>query len=234
MEILIGIAKSKKHSAPGQGDGLEIIERPTGGMTAILADGYGGGHSLSGISTKAVLKAAQFIADGVRDNVVARSVHDCFCAEQDGNFSIAFTMVSADTESQSLVLCRNTVCPTFVRHEFGVDVYDEPAQALGAHKNPRSLVIRRPLEEGMLVATFSDGVLNAGRKHGRALDINTVVRLLEESNPEDAHYLAQSILERALTLDSFQALDHMSVVVMGVGSDTSTYKVEYRTSRYMV
>lgn len=86
----------------------------------------------------------------------------------------------------------------------------------------------------MIVATFSDGVLNAGRKQGRALDMNTVVRLLEDSRPEDAHYLAQSILERAMTLDSFQALDHMSVIVMGVGSDTSTYKVESRTSRYMV
>ncbi len=234
MEILIGIAKSKKHSTPGQGDGLEIVERPTGGMTAILADGHGGGRSVSGISSMAVLKAAQFIADGVRDSVVARSVHDYFSAEQSGNFSIAFTMVSADTENQNLVLCRNTVCPTFVRHEFGVDVYDEPAQTLGAHKNPKSLMIRRPLEEGMIIATFSDGVLNAGRKQGRPLDMKMVVRLLEENRPEDTHYLAQSILERAMTLDCFQALDHMSVIIMGVGSDTSTNKVECRTSRYMV
>lgn len=232
MEILIGTAKTNKHSTIGRGDGLEIIERPSGGITAILSDGHGGSRSVSGISSMAALKAGQLIADGVRDGSVARSIFDYFSTAQDGNFSIAMTMISADTETGSLILCRNANCPTVVRHEFGVDIYDEPAQLIGALKNVKPLMIQRPLEEGLIVATFSDGVLNAGHKRGRTLELKTVIRLLEESRPEDVQYLAESILERAMAMDSYQAVDHMAVVIMGVDSKMPDNKVESRMVRY--
>lgn len=232
LEILIGIAKINKHDTSGHGDGVEVIERSSGGITAILADGHGGSRSVSGISTMAALKAAQFIADGVRDGSIARSVFDYFSAVQDGNFSISMTLMSADMETGNMILCRNTNCATMVRHEFGVDIYDEPAQSIGAHKNAKSLTIQRPLEEGLIIATFSDGLLNAGRKRGRVFDMKTVVQLLETSRPADVQYIAESILDRALALDSYQAADHMSVIVMGVDGKTPENKVECRTVKY--
>lgn len=232
MEILIGIAKTNKHSTTGHGDGLEIIERPSGGLSVILADGHGGGRSVCGISSMAVLKAAQFIADGVHDRYVTRAIFDYFSSVQDGNFTIAMTMVSADTETGRLLLYRNTNCPTLIRHEFGVDIYDEPSQSLGSYKNVKPLTIQRSLDEGLLLATFSDGVLNAGRKRGRVMEMKTVVRLLEESRPEDAQYLAETILERAMALDVYQALDHMTVVIMGVSGKRPENIMECRTVRY--
>jgi len=181
----------------------------------------------------AALKAAQLIADGVRDGSVARSIFDYFSTVQGGNFSIAMTMISADTDSGNLLICRNTNCPALIRHEFGVDLYDEPAQTIGAHKSAKSLVIQRTLEDGLIVATFSDGVLNAGRKRGRTLEMKTLVRLLEESRPEDVQYLSESILEQAMALDSYQTMDHMSVVIMGINGKSSENKVELRTVKYM-
>lgn len=234
MEILIGIAKTNKYTTTGRGDGLEVIERPAGGMTVVLADGHGGSRSVSGISSMAVLKAAQLIVEGVRDGSVARAVFDYFSAVQEGNFSVALTLIGADTESGNLLLCRNTNCPILVRHEFGVDIYDEPAQSIGANKNVKPLTIQRPLEEGLIVATFSDGVLNAGRKRGRGLEMKNLVRQLEESRPEDAQYLADSLLERAMGLDSYEALDHMTVVVMGISDRTAENKMECRTVRYTI
>lgn len=234
MEILIGIAKTNKHVTTGHGDGLEIIERPSGGMTVILADGHGGSRSVGGLSAMSALKAAQLVADGVRDGSVGRSVFDYFSSVQDGNFSISMTLMSADTETGCLVLCRNSNCPVIVRHEFGVDTYDESVQSIGTHKNVKPLSIQRPLEEGLIVATFSDGVFNAGRKKGRALDLKNIVKLLEDSRPADAQYLADSILERALALESYQAMDHMTVAVMGVDSKMSDNKVECRTVRYPI
>jgi hypothetical protein len=234
LEILLGIAKVNKFAVPGSGDGIEVMGRPAGGITAILTDGHGGGRSVSSISTMAAIKTAQLVADGVRDGSVARSVYDYFAAVQDGNFSIAMTMISADTESGNLIVCRNTNSLLMVRHEFGVDIYDEPAQSIGTHKNAKSVMIQRPLEEGLLVATFSDGLLNAGRKRGRSLDLKLLVRQLEESRPGDVQYLSESILDRAMALDSYQASDHMSVIVMGIDGKIPENKVECRTVRYAV
>ncbi len=232
LEILIGIAKCNKYGTRGRGDGVEVAERPTGGISVILADGYGGARSVNGIGSRAALKAAQLVADGVHDGSIARSIFDYFNTAQDGNFSITMTMIGADLESGNLLICRNTNCPSLIRHEFGIDPYNEPVQPIGVHKNVKTVTVQRPLEEGIIVVTFSDGVLNAGRKRGRELDMKSIVRLLEESEPKDVQYLAETILEQAMALDSYQAMDHMSVAVLGVDGKTMENRVEYRNVRY--
>ena len=232
MEILIGMAKTGKYAVTGHGDGVEITVRPSGGITAILADGHGGSRAVSGISYTAALKAAQFIADGVREGLIARAVYDYFSTVQNAGFTLALTQISADTDAGKLLVCRNTGCPVMVRHEFGVEVYDEPVQPIGSNKNVKPWMTQIPLEEGLIAATFSDGVLNAGRKKGRMFDLKATIRMLEESRPADVQYIAESILERAMLLDSYQAMDHMSVVVMGIDGKMMDNPVECRTVRY--
>ena len=226
MEIVIGLAKAKKHAAAGNGDGLTVMSRPAGGVTAILADGYGGGRSVSSIGTTAALKAAQLIADGVQDNFIPRSLYDYFCTIKEINFTVSLTLLSADLEVGKLIFCRNTNSPVLIRHEFGVDIYDEPVQTIGAHKNAKPQYAQLNLDEGMIAVAFSDGVLNAGHRRGRFFDIKSLERLLTESRPQDAHYLAESILDRALSLDSYQAADHMSVIVMGIENRPADNKTE--------
>ena len=226
MEIVIGLAKTQKYAAAGNGDGLTVMARPSGGVTAILADGHGGGRSVSGISTTAALKAAQLISEGVQDSFIPRSIYDYFCTIKEINFTVALTLLSADLEVGKLIFCRNTNSPVLIRHEFGVDIYDEPVQMIGAHKNVKPQYIQVNLDEGMIAVAFSDGVLSAGHRRGRFFDIKSLDRLLTESRPQDAHYLAESILDRALSLDSYQAADHMSVVVMGIENKPADNKTE--------
>jgi hypothetical protein len=64
------------------------------------------------------------------------------------------------------------------------------------------------------------------------MELKAVIRLLEESRPEDVQYLAESILERAMAMDLYQAVDHMAVVIMGVDSKMPDNKVESRMVRY--
>lgn len=233
MEIVVGIAKTQKYAATGIGDGVEVMARPAGGLTAILADGHGAGRSVGGISSTAALKAAQLIAEGVRDNFVSRSIYDYFCAIREINFSVALTLISADLEAGKLTFCRNTNSPVLVCHEFGIDIYDEPSPAIGAQKNIKSLLTQLDLNEGMIAVTFSDGVLNAGHRKGRFFDLKSLERLLLENRPLDAQYLAESILDRAMALDGYQAADHMSVVVMGIDNRQFDNKLETRTIHYL-
>ena len=76
LEIQIAAAKIAKYAASESGDSLELIERPNGGISIVLADGQRSGKSAKTISNLVVRKAISLLAEGVRDGAAARAAHD--------------------------------------------------------------------------------------------------------------------------------------------------------------
>lgn len=219
MEIKIGIAKITKYAVSECGDSVEIAERPSGGISVILADGQGSGKAAKITSTLVVNKAAALIADGARDGAVARAVHDYLYVVKDGKVSSTLTLISADLDTQTVVFSRNSNCPVIVKHQFGIDVYDEDISSIGVHKRMKPLMYQLPLEVGMLLVSYTDGIQAAGRKRGKAMNFDIIQKLIVDNQAEDATFIAESILEYALGLDDDRPGDDMTVVVMGI-SDT--------------
>jgi serine phosphatase RsbU (regulator of sigma subunit) len=218
MEIKIAIAKTKKYAVPDSGDSVEIAERPNGGITAILADGQGSGKSAKATSTLVVNKAASLIADGARDGAVARAVHDYLYAVRNGKVSATLTMLSADLDTRSLVVSRNTDCPVIIRNEYGVTVYDDPVNPIGVHKKMKPWTLELELNEGMIAVTYSDGIASAGKKHGKSVDWSKLEQMILEADCDDAAGLAEDILQYALTLDQERPGDDMAVLIMTVSA----------------
>lgn len=216
MEIKIAIAKTKKYAVPESGDSVEIAERPNGGITAILADGQGSGKSAKATSTLVVNKAAALIADGARDGAVARAVHDHLYTVKHGKVSATLTMLSADLDTRTLVISRNTDCPVIIRNEYGVTVYDEPVNPIGVHKKMKPWTLEMELEVGLIAITFSDGIASAGKKHGKMLDWQKMEQIINNAECDKADDLAENILQYALTLDKERPGDDMAVMVMTV------------------
>ena len=125
MEIKIGIAKTKKYAVSHSGDCCEIAERPHGGISAVLADGQGSGLSAHHTSSWVVNKAVSLIMDGARDGAVARAVHDYLYAMKDRKVSCTLTVLSADLETETIVISRNSNCPVIVKTEEYLSIYDE-------------------------------------------------------------------------------------------------------------
>jgi serine phosphatase RsbU (regulator of sigma subunit) len=232
MEILVGLAKMDKQGSIGGSDGFEVAERPGGGISIILAEGVGNGRSSQDVCRLVAIKAALLISDGVRDAMVSRAIHDYLHAEKDGKIAVMLTIISINTEAQNISVVRNSVCPVFVRHEFAVDRYDETGVPLGIQKAVKPIQFQTSLNEGMLIATFSDGVMLAGRKQGRRIELEDIERLLEKNRPEDVQYIAEDILSRALVLDSYQPNDHMAAVCVGISDKQSETKIQLRTVSY--
>ena len=76
MEIIVAVAKISKYATSESGDTLEMIERPHGGISLVLADGQRSGKAAKRISNIVVRKAISLLADGVRDGAAARAAHD--------------------------------------------------------------------------------------------------------------------------------------------------------------
>ena len=217
MEIKIGLAKTAKYANEYCGDSCDLAERPHGGISAIIADGQGNGLAAHHTSNWVVSKAVSLINDGARDGAVARAVHDYLYAMKDRKVSCTLTVVSADLESETIVISRNSNCPTIVVTPDYETVYDEDVEPIGVHRHMKPRMYELPLTPGMLVVSYTDGIAHAGRKRtGRPADFEKIMAYVRENTPDDVDFIARSILEYALALDDNKAADDMTVVVLGV------------------
>ena len=217
MEIKIGLAKTSKYAMEVCGDTCDVVERPHGGVTAIIADGQGNGLAAHHTSSWVVNKTVQLIADGARDGAVARAVHDYLYNMKDHRVSCTLTILSADLDSNTVVISRNSNCPVFVHTEEYDAVYDEEVGPIGVNKHMKPLMYELPLEPGMILVSFTDGIAHAGRKRiGHGLDNEDIQTIIADNGPEDAAYIARAIMDLALSRDQDRAGDDMTVVVLGV------------------
>lgn len=222
MEIKIGLAKTSKYANESCGDSCDIAERPHGGISAIIADGQGNGLSAHHTSSWVVNKAAQLISDGARDGAVARAVHDYLYAIKDKKVSCTLTVVSADLDTETAVISRNSNCPVIVKTESYETVYNEAVEPIGVNRHMKPLMYEIPLEPGMIIVSYTDGIAHAGRKRtGHVAEFDKIMEIVRKNTAEDTSFIAKTIMDYALSLDADKASDDMTVLVMGVTADST-------------
>ena len=234
MEIKVGIARTSKYAMDYCGDSCDIAERPHGGISAVIADGQANGLAAHHTSSWVVNKAVSLIADGTRDGAVARAVHDYLYAMKDRKVSCTLTVLSAEVETETVVISRNSNCPVIVWTEEYETVYDEAVGPIGVNRHMKPLMYQVPFAPGMMVVSYTDGVQAAGKKRGRTtVDFEKIMKIIRENHASEAEYVARSILEYALELDHAQAGDDMTVVVLGiVGEMPPGPKIEQWAASY--
>ena len=111
MEALVAAAKVGKYATSESGDTLEVVERPNGGLSLVLADGQRSGKSAKRISNMVVRKVISLLAEGVRDGPAARAASDYLYSMRGGKVQSTLNIMSIDLESNTLVLTRNNPVP---------------------------------------------------------------------------------------------------------------------------
>jgi len=109
LEIQVAVAKINKYASSESGDTVELVERPHGGISIVVADGQRSGRSAKAISNIVVRKAISLLAEGVRDGAVARATHDYLHTQRGGKVSSELHIVSVDLVTQTLVISRNAL-----------------------------------------------------------------------------------------------------------------------------
>ncbi len=220
MQIQVAAAKIGKYAAPESGDTLEMIERPHGGLSLVLADGQRSGRAAKAISNLVTSKAVSLLADGVRDGAAARATHDYLYTHRGGKVSATLNIVSVDMVTGTLVLSRNSHCPVIV--QTGPDsqrLLDAPAPPIGIHRATKPQIAELPLEIGMLVVIYTDGIQSAGERRGQPLDVPACVSALYQAHHQARHIarpIADGLLDEALRRDDGRPQDDMSVLVVAV------------------
>lgn len=214
MEIEIAVAKINKYATSESGDTLEVVERPNGGLSVVLADGQTSGRGAKVISTLVVRKVISLLAEGVRDGAAARAASDYLFTERSGKVSATLNVISADLQTSTLVITRNNPAPVFLAQGGQIDCLGSESQAIGTSRNIRPSICEVSLQLGLTVVAYTDGLLNAGDRYGRSLDVCTALgAMLDDQNPS-AQDIAESLLAHAMHLDDGRPNDDMSIVVV--------------------
>jgi len=217
MLIQVAAAKVGKWGTSESGDTLEMIERPHGGISLVLADGQSSGRAAKAISNLVARKALAELAEGVRDGAAARAANDYLYTHRAGKVSATLNIISVDLVSKTLVLTRNSPCPFVARLPTGeIRVLAAPSEPIGVHRGTRPSIAELPLAVGTIVLSYTDGLELAGARASPVLNVPAVLEHLLAQGCQDAPCLADRLLAHALALDEGRPRDDISVVVLCV------------------
>jgi len=216
MEIYVGISKINKYAVSESGDTVEVVERPNGGLSVVLADGQSSGRGAKTVSTLVVRKVIALLAEGVRDGAAARAASDYLYTERGGKVSSTLNILSVDHQTKTLVITRNNPAAVILARNEAIQTLDEPSIPIGLYRGTRPIINEIPLEIGLTAMIFTDGLVHAGDKYGQSMDVPTNLQALLDEEDPPAQSVADSILEHAIYLDRGRPVDDISIVVLRV------------------
>lgn len=216
MEIQIAVAKINKYATSESGDTLEVVERPNGGLSVVLADGQTSGAGAKAVSMLVVRKVITLLAEGVRDGAAARAASDSLYTEKKGKVTCTLNIVSVDLLTSTLVLTRNNPAPIFVSRNDQMDCLHTESIPLGTSRSVRPAISEIPIEAGLTVVLYTDGLIHAGKRHGQPMDVRTSLEAMLEDQDPSPQEIADALLAHAVRLDEARPVDDISVVVLRV------------------
>jgi serine phosphatase RsbU (regulator of sigma subunit) len=218
MEINVAVSKINQYATSVSGDTLEVVERPNGGLSVVMADGQTHGRGAKIVSNMVVRKVISLLAEGVRDGAAARAASDYLYTERDGKVSACLNILSIDLVTKTIVITCNNPVPLFIANKGSLSYLKNNSSRIGTARNVRPSITEIPLELGLTIVMFTDGVELAGDRCGTPIDIQTHLESFLEDEDPTANSIANSLLTHAIQLDEGRPADDMSVVVLRVGS----------------
>ena len=216
MEVQIAVAKVNKYAVSESGDTLEVVERPNGGLSVVLADGQTSGRGAKAVSLMVVRKVIGLLAEGVRDGAAARAASDALYTDKKGKVSCTLNIASVDLHTNTIVLTRNNPASMAICRDGKVDCVNTESAPLGTARDTRPVISEIGIEPGLTIVIYTDGLIHAGERRGRPMEVCTVIQsMLDEQDPSPQD-IADGLLHYAVQLDEGRPTDDVSVVVLKV------------------
>ena len=216
MELQIAVSKVRKYATSSSGDTVEVVERPNGGLSIVMADGQSSGRGAKWISTMVVRKVISLLAEGVRDGAAARAASDSLFTERKGKVSSTLNILSVDMQTQSLVITRNNPAPALLVCNDVLNELNEHSLPVGLYRDTRPQIFETTLSAGLTAIAYTDGLVHAGSRNSLTLDVPQEVMELIQTPDQSAQVIADSLLARAMELDEGRPVDDTSIAVLRV------------------
>jgi len=218
MEVQIAVAKVNKYATSESGDTLEVVERPNGGLSVVLADGQTSGRGAKAVSQMVVRKVIGLLAEGVRDGAAARAASDALYTDKHGKVICTLNIASIDLHSGTIVLTRNNPSPIIICRAMELDRLDTESIPLGISRDVRPSITELNLEVGLIIVIYTDGLVHAGKRRGNPMDTAEILRSMVDEQDPGPQEIADALLAHAVALDENRPADDISVLVLKVAA----------------
>ena len=156
MEVHVAVSKVRKYATSSSGDTVEVVERPHGGVSVVMADGQSSGRGAKWISTMVVRKVITLLAEGVRDGAAARAASDTLFTERSGKVSATLNIISVEQKTRTMVITRNNPTPSLLAQHEELRVLKEESKPIGLYRDTRPVVNEVPLSSGLIAVAYTD------------------------------------------------------------------------------
>lgn len=222
LDIVLDVAKRPKHGDDISGDTIEVIERPRGGLSLVLADGGGPGPKAKAISSFVAHKAIDEIANGTKDGMAARAVHDAVYGRYKGAATSSLVILSADIPARTVVVSRNSTGPVLVRTPREIMVYEEDVALLGSVAGLKPNIYSVPMVADAFAIAFTKGVFEAGARRKAPWTTKEILTVVEDAiDVHGAESVARVLLDAAVDADDGKPHDDMAVVAIRIEPGTA-------------
>lgn len=221
MQIKIAVAKINRHGNGSSGDTVEVIERPYGGISVVLADGQIDHVNSKIASTMVSHRVIDHISEGVRDGAAIRATASSLFTEHQGKVQSNLNVISVDLQSNTIIVSRNSPVPVFLISDEEVDCLSSPTEPIGERIDITPSIVELEIVPGMAIVAVSDGVYHAGRQDQTNLDFCTTIGSIFDEHAPTAQEIANFLLNRAIRLDEDRPKDDMSIVVLLVSPEST-------------
>ena len=205
------------------GDTLEVVERPNGGLSVVLADGQRSGKNAKRISNIVARKVISLLGEGVRDGPAARAASDYLYSLRGGKVLSTLNILSIDLETNTLVITRNNPAPIHIKTNKGFSSLSSESMPVGVYRNTRPEITEIELEPNLTVVAFTDGMVTAGERKGTHLDIPAAMQEILEEDQVSAQKIADYLISKALELDDQRPIDDVSIVVLHISPNQQDF-----------
>jgi len=221
LKIDVAVVKTNKYASRESGDTVEIVERPGGGISVIMADGQGSGRAAKTLSLLVTAKVSTLLKEGVRDGASARAANDFLFAMRNGQVSATLDILSVDLKTETIVITRNSDTACYIRTAEGSELSAGAERPLGIYPRTRPWAAEIPVGAAVCVILVSDGVTSSGRRAGLPpLDLKAISETA--GRQASAADIADLVLREAIARDGHKPADDMSVVALTLPAHDQT------------
>lgn len=217
MEIQAAIAKVDRYSSPEQGDKIEVIERPNGGISFVMAEGKISGRRSKMVTMKAVHRTMTLISEGIYDGASARAVLSGIKSEHQNRAEVNLSIISCDLESSTIVITKNHTIPILFIRDGIVDFLRLEADLEGNESGTPS-VYQFAIDRESTFVLFSDGIYSAGQQTNQPIDLPMLLESMLDEQEPSVQGLADFILTSAISQDTGRPRDDMTVLVVRIAN----------------
>jgi serine phosphatase RsbU (regulator of sigma subunit) len=132
--------------------------------------------------------------------------------------SATLVIVTVDLSTNTLVLSRNSHCPILLSLPGSpqLRVLEDTSNPIGIYSMTKPVITELPLEATTYAVTYSDGLMEAGRRNNHPIDPAALFSEAIAPGVSTAREIADYLLAKALEADEMRPADDMTILTLAI------------------